>query len=72
MDEDQVQAYNLIIGGHNLCLTGQAGTGKSYVVKKAVRVEETGDACFFDLFNGYWNEFFMTKKLAQCINGLGL
>jgi Cdc6-like AAA superfamily ATPase len=37
MDEDQVQAYNLIIGGHNLCLTGQAGTGKSYVAKKTVK-----------------------------------
>ena len=37
MDEDQVQAYNLIIDGHNLCLTGQAGTGKSYVAKKAVK-----------------------------------
>jgi ATP-dependent DNA helicase PIF1 len=37
MDEDQVQAYNLIIGGHNLCRTGQAGTGKSYAVKKAVK-----------------------------------
>jgi DNA replication protein DnaC len=37
MDEDQVQAYNLIIGGHNLCLTGQAGTGKSYVAKKVVK-----------------------------------
>jgi dephospho-CoA kinase len=37
MDEDQVQAYNLMIGGHNLCLTGQSGTGKSDVVKKAVK-----------------------------------
>ena len=37
MDEDQVQAYNLIIDGHNLCLTGQAGTDKSYVAKKAVK-----------------------------------
>jgi DNA replication protein DnaC len=37
LDEDQVQAYNLIIGGHNLCLTGQAGTGKSYVAKKTVK-----------------------------------
>lgn len=37
MDDDQVQAYHLIIGGHNLCLTGQALTGKSYVVTKAVK-----------------------------------
>jgi hypothetical protein len=46
MDEGQVQAYNLIIGGHNSCLTGQAGTGKYYVVKKSnERVEEKEDAC---------------------------
>ena len=36
MDEDQLYAYNLILQGHNLCLTGQAGTGKSFVIKKAV------------------------------------
>ena len=36
MDEDQTAAYNWIISGHNALLTGQGGTGKSYVIKKAV------------------------------------
>ncbi|XP_071176509.1 uncharacterized protein [Mytilus edulis] len=37
MDEEQEQAFNLIVSGHNLLLTGQAGTGKSYVIKTAVK-----------------------------------
>ncbi|CAC5370346.1 PIF1 [Mytilus coruscus] len=37
VDEEQDQAFNLIVSGHNLFLTGQAGTGKSYVIKKAVK-----------------------------------
>lgn len=36
MDEDQTLAYNMILEGHNICLTGQAGTGKSFVIRKAV------------------------------------
>jgi hypothetical protein len=28
MDEDQLQAYQLALSGHNLLILGQAGTGK--------------------------------------------
>ena len=35
MDEDQNQAYVTITSGHNLLLTGNAGTGKTFVVKSA-------------------------------------
>ena len=37
MDEDQKHALNTVISGHNLLLTGQAGTGKSYVVQNIIR-----------------------------------
>ena len=44
MDEDQRQAFDLIINGHNLLLTGQAGTGKSFVIKNAVKqLRKRGD-----------------------------
>jgi hypothetical protein len=36
MDEDQTLAYDMILEGHNICLTGQARTGKSFVIRKAV------------------------------------
>ena len=36
MDEDQTVAYNIILEGHNICLTGQARTGKSFVIRKIV------------------------------------
>jgi len=38
MDEDQEQVLQAILSGHNLLLTGQAGTGKSYVIKSAVKL----------------------------------
>ncbi|CAG2254811.1 unnamed protein product [Mytilus edulis] len=37
LDEEQEQAFNLIVSGHNLLLTGQKGTGQSYVIKTAVK-----------------------------------
>ncbi|KAJ8321535.1 hypothetical protein KUTeg_000911 [Tegillarca granosa] len=36
MDEDQHLAFNLAISGHNLLITGQAGIGKTYLVKKII------------------------------------
>ena len=36
MDEDQTLAYDMILEGHNICLTGQARTDKSIVIRKAV------------------------------------
>jgi thymidylate kinase len=36
MDEDQTLAYDMILEGHNICLTGQARTGKSFAIRKAV------------------------------------
>ena len=36
MDEDQTVAYDIILEGHNICLTGQARTGKSFVIRKTV------------------------------------
>jgi DNA replication protein DnaC len=31
MDEDQLQAYQLALSGHNLLILGQAGTGKTFL-----------------------------------------
>jgi ATP-dependent DNA helicase PIF1 len=36
MDEDQTRALNLVLAGHNLFLTGVAGTGKSHVLKNMI------------------------------------
>ena len=37
MDEDQKYAFNLAVNGHNLVVTGQAGTGKTFLVRKLVQ-----------------------------------
>lgn len=37
MDEDQKRAVEVILKGHNVVLTGQAGTGKSHVVKEVIK-----------------------------------
>jgi len=37
MDEDQKSAFNLAINGHNLLITGQGGTGKSFLVKIIIK-----------------------------------
>ena len=34
MDADQTAALNAIMSGHNLVLTGQAGTGKTFTIKQ--------------------------------------
>ncbi|CAC5396937.1 PIF1 [Mytilus coruscus] len=36
MDEDQKLAFELATSGHNLVISGQAGTGKTFLVKKLV------------------------------------
>ena len=36
MDTDQRTAWNAIMTGHNLVLTGQAGTGKTFTIKHCV------------------------------------
>ncbi|OOZ35769.1 AAA family ATPase [Solemya elarraichensis gill symbiont] len=33
MDESQREAYSLAINGHNIIITGQAGSGKTFVIK---------------------------------------
>lgn len=35
-DEDQQQAFNLPISGHNLLISGQAGTGKTHLLKHII------------------------------------
>jgi DNA replication protein DnaC len=37
MDEDQQSVFNLAINGHNLLITGQGGTGKSFLVKIIIK-----------------------------------
>jgi Cdc6-like AAA superfamily ATPase len=37
MDEDQAFAVETILKKHNLVLTGQAGTGKSHVIKEVIK-----------------------------------
>jgi Cdc6-like AAA superfamily ATPase len=37
MDEDQKSAFNLAINGHILLITGQGGTGKSFLVKIVIK-----------------------------------
>lgn len=36
MDRDQTTVLNAVVSGHNLVLTGQAGTGKTYTIKQCV------------------------------------
>jgi len=35
-DEDQQQAFNLSVSGHNLLISGQAGTGKTHLLKHII------------------------------------
>jgi ATP-dependent DNA helicase PIF1 len=44
MDEDQTYVFNLAMGGHNVVMTGQAGTGKSFVISKLVKEMRKGGA----------------------------
>ena len=37
MDEDQKHTYETIISGHSLLLSGNAGTGKTFIIKSAVK-----------------------------------
>lgn len=37
MDEDQKHAYETIISGYNLLLAGNAGTGKTFIIKSAAK-----------------------------------
>ncbi|XP_033729325.1 ATP-dependent DNA helicase pif1-like [Pecten maximus] len=37
MDEDQANAFELVKNGHNVIITGQAGSGKTYLVKHIVK-----------------------------------
>jgi DNA replication protein DnaC len=37
MDEDQLQAYQLALSGHNLLILGQTGTGKTFLTTKIVK-----------------------------------
>ena len=37
LTNDQKEACNAILEGHNLILTGQAGTGKTFVLKEVAR-----------------------------------
>ena len=41
MDEDQKSAFNLAINGHNLLITGQGGTGKSFLVEIIIKYLRT-------------------------------
>lgn len=36
LTDSQVQAYNVIMGGYNVFLTGHAGTGKSFLLRKVI------------------------------------
>lgn len=35
LNEDQARVFGLITQGHNICLTGQAGAGKTSLIKEA-------------------------------------
>ena len=37
LDEEQQKAYDIALGGDNLFLTGDAGTGKSFVLNRIIK-----------------------------------
>jgi DNA replication protein DnaC len=65
MDEDQTVAYNIILEGHNICLTGQARTGKSFVIRKIVgELRKRGIRVALTAENGLNSAFF---NLPVCL-----
>ena len=43
MDEDQNQAFELAKYGHNLVITGQGDTGKTFIVKKLISYKQNAN-----------------------------
>jgi ATP-dependent DNA helicase PIF1 len=43
MNTQQQAIFDKVIAGHNLCMTGPAGTGKSYVIRSIVKAFESMD-----------------------------
>jgi predicted ATPase with chaperone activity len=38
LTDDQQKALDAVISGHNIIILGQAGTGKSFAIREAVRL----------------------------------
>ena len=56
MDPNQELAKKLISNGHNLVLTGQGGTGKTYIIQSSIHeilIGSTGPGVSYKLRNVY-------------------
>jgi Cdc6-like AAA superfamily ATPase len=57
MDKDQQKCVEIAENGHNLLITGQAGTGKTYTAKNLVKaLRQQGKNCSFNLL--HWHRLF--------------
>lgn len=61
MNQQQLEAFNIVKGGKNLFLTGSAGTGKSFTLKSIVQ--------YLDTNNIYYGLTALTGCAAVLING---
>jgi len=74
MDDDQKYAYETIISGHHLLLTGNAGTGTTFIIKSAVKfLREKGKrvalTCSTGLATTLYEDAFTLHKWAGLGNG---
>jgi ATP-dependent exoDNAse (exonuclease V) alpha subunit len=73
MDEDQEQAFHAIPSGRSLLLTGQAGTGKSYVIKSAVKLlRKRGDSVALTCSTGIATSVFEEENACTLHKWAGL
>lgn len=77
MNDKQIEAYEIIKQGHNLFLTGSAGTGKSYTLKSIIDYLEKNNieygltaltGCASVLINGQTIHSFLYMGISKDVN----
>jgi ABC-type dipeptide/oligopeptide/nickel transport system ATPase subunit len=52
LDEDQENTFHLVNNGHNLVISGQAGCGKSHLVRHIVQYKKKNSEILFSRKKG--------------------